>query len=88
MKLKVYSKEIELDENNKGIRCKLDNIGPTIDEVTTLFWYKLREDIIDDDLAASKLRAMNKKEMQECVLQNIRDELFCYDFSREYAEYV
>jgi len=88
MKLTIFSKKITLDENNKGIAMKLNNIGPTIDEVTTLFWYKLREDIKSDEEAAERLRRMNQKEMQACVLQNIRDELRAYDFSQGYEKYV
>ncbi len=88
MKLTVFSKEIEIDENNKGIKFKMDNIGPTINEITTLFWYKLRADLNDDNKAAEQLRNISKKEMKECVLQNIRDELDTYDFAQGYSKYV
>ena len=88
MKIKVFGKEIEIDENNQGIKYYIDNIGPTIDETMTLYWYKVRKQILSDEEGAADLRKMSKNEMQECVLQNIKEELLAYDFSKEYAKYV
>ncbi len=87
MKIRVFGKEIEIDENNKGVNFMLQNIGPTINETTTLFWYKLRANV-DEYEAADDLRNMTQKEMQNCVMQNIRFELASYGFSKSYAKFI
>ncbi len=87
MKIKVFSKMIEIDENNKGIDFFYNNIGTTINEITVVFWYRLRHKISTEQ-AAAELRDMNKEQLQESVLQSIRDELDFYDSGQGYSSYI
>ncbi len=92
MKIKLFNKEIEIDESNKGIEFFLKSLGEPIDEVCTVYRYHLRKMEIDDDYtieqAADELRKMNITELTKCVLSNIYDALSQEEFSEEYAQYV
>ena len=87
MKITIFNKTIEIDENNKGIQYFLENLDEPINEIITTHRLRLREDISSDD-AAEKLRSMTAEELKECIMQNIKDALAYYDFSEEYAKYI
>ncbi len=87
MKIKVFSKTIEIDENNKGIDYFFKNIGITINEITVVFWYRLRHKISTEQ-AATELRNLNREQLQDNVLQSIRDEVDFYDSGQGYSSYI
>lgn len=75
MKIDLFHKEIEIDENNKGIAHYFKIIGTPIDEVSTTYWYVLRKRNTDRDFntekGAQELRKMSETELKECVLDNL-----------------
>ena len=64
MKITIFNKTIEIDENNKGIQYFLENLDEPINEIITTHRLRLREDISSDD-AAEKLRSMTAEELKE-----------------------
>ncbi len=87
MVITVFNKNIEIDENNKGVQYYLQNLDEPINEVLITYRYGLREDI-SSDAAAKKLRNMSAEELKACIMQNIKDALAYYDFSEKYVEYI
>lgn len=88
MKIEIFKKEITLNENNKGIKFFLNNMGISINEITMSYWYSLRNDDIPNKESAEIMRNMDLKSLTNAILQNIYVCLTCYDFAKEYADYV
>ena len=88
----VFNKEIEIDENNKGIRFYLDEMCEDINEVCITYWYMVRKRENAPDLskeqAAKELREMSEEELKNFIINNIRLLLDHEDYAREYAQYL
>lgn len=93
MKIKAFHKEIEIDENNKGINHYLNCVSPVLDEVSIHYWYTLRQRTnnksFTDEQGAEDLRRMTCKELKDCVLANIEAALKHYSYlGGDYSTYV
>lgn len=92
MIITIFNKEIEIDENNKGIDFFLKEMCKPINETSVVYnyWQNLlfENDKATIEEAADKLRKMNNSELYEEIIDLIKVTLSDYSFSKDYVKYV